>query len=220
MLVGVCCEPTTFCVITLFMKGAIYYSKLVRPINSCIVPSPASSRWPRSSCPSLRSRRWCGLQCASPCATARARPHEEAHEDAEDKRLWAAQTVNWQQLPGGGRGGGWGAYTNTESRRVMGTDRAADPPGEARPTLTTTWRPMGRLAVPLRGSRLFLLSSLVGIFFYYGGVDGLAAITAPQQSIRGIRRAQNFVGCGQRSSAHAFRSASSTSRSAAREEIN
>lgn len=45
----------------------------------------------------------------------------------------------------------------------------------------------GSFGRALAGAALFcIFAGLFGVFQYYGGVDGLAAITAPQRAIRGI----------------------------------
>ena len=118
---------------------------------------------------------------------------KKRYEDAEDKRLSQGGSGGGIGQPnrrrGGGIGGGWGAYTNTESRRVMGADkgqmiRQQKLEAYLDNDLEASDGTFGRA---LAGVTLFLLlGGLVGIFFYYGGVEGLAAITEPQRRIRGI----------------------------------
>ena len=88
------------------------------------------------------------------------------------------------------RGGLPGSYTNTETARfVKGADkgqmiRAQKLEAYLDNDLEAADGTFGRV---LAGAALFcIFAGLFGVFQYYGGVDGLAAITAPQRAIRGI----------------------------------
>ena len=127
--------------------------------------------------------------------TSRARvTMRKRYEDAEDKRLSQGGSGGGIGRPnkpglGGLFGAGGLAYRNTETARFGSADegqqiRKRKLEAYLDNDLEATDGTFGKI---IAGSFLVtLFSLLLGVFLYYGGMEGLMSITEKQRSIRGV----------------------------------